>query len=321
MHLTPKVLIPWTPLYPSQRSGELSLRRALWRGDWRDFIVRWHEERVYFQLSEGEQAVWASLETCAVDETVACFEDAVCERRYGVCFEQCANVFHGRGLLSFRLQFIYAPDGTGLLREWCSRDWIAFAPPETRGWAFFPDLHLPQIGAEESWNCCIYAAKSVREQILFRRANDEEIERLSWRCEINEAEFERAMRLLWDAGLLRGPTSAGYPFAVVSNSAPQLQTEFNLRNLTCDEALKQWLSAYFVGAGFERNPRKWGRRRYRRLRALEPNLRAFFEWDPIRWSVQFHGEPTFHQKLEARLQLRDWLHGKASSSQIERWLA
>ena len=316
-----KVPIPWTPLYPSQISGETSLELARWRGDWREFDVQWHEDRVYFQLTNGEPTVWASLETCAQNEAISCFEDAICERRYGACFEQCANVYAGRGLLSFPLQFIYAPDGTGLLREWCSRDWIAFAPPETRGWAFFPDLHLPQIGAQESVSCCIYAAKSVRDQIMFRRVSDEEIAQLAWRCETNRAEFESVTNWLWDAGLLR-EKKLGHLFqgATMSNSTPHLKTNFHLINLSCGDALHNWLNAYFAGQGLQRSARNWGQRRYRLLRAREPNLRAFSEWNSVRWSVQFQRAPSFHQQLEARLQLRDWLRDKVTESEIEEFL-
>ena len=34
-----------------------------------------------------------------------------------------------------------------------------------------------------------------------------------------------------------------------------------------------------------------------------------------------HSAPTFHEQLEARLELRDWVRGKVPDSQIEEWLA
>lgn len=263
-----KVPIPFASLYPSQYSGEISIEMARWRGNWREFWVQWHEDRVFFQLADGEPTVWASLETCARDEAIACSQNAVCERRYGVCFEQCTNVYPEHGMLPLRFQFIYAPDGTGFLREWCSRDWIAFAPNETRAWAFFPDLHLPQIGAEESQNCCIYAVKSVREQIMFRRVSEADMERLSWKSATNEAEFERVVNFLWNAEwIARVDANNHYLGVSFGNSIPHAKTWFHLSNLSCQPALESWLKTYFVGEGFEWRSLDWGARRYRKLRA------------------------------------------------------
>ncbi len=320
-----KVPIPWAPLYPSQRSGETSLELARWRGDWREFWVQWHEGRVYFQLIEGEPTVWASLAICAEDEAIACFENAVSKRRYGACF--CANVQVRYGLTHdvFPLQFIYAPDGTGFLREWCSRDWIAFAPPQTRIWALLPDLHLPAVGARETRECCQFAANSVSDAIRFRRVSDEEIARLSWRSQTNENEWKRVMNWLWDAGLLDFGEN-GRKWASVSFSCciphpksnlglPAPKSESNTR-------LMNWLRTYFIGEGFEWRATDWGKRRFRKLRAREPHLRAFLEPRSISWHVRFgdQSDPTFHQQLEARLQLRDWLRDKVAPAQIEAFL-
>lgn len=319
-----KVPIPWTPLFSSQVSGETSRETALWRGDWREFWMQWHEDRVYFQLVDGAPSVWASLETCAPDEALACFEDAVCQRNYGVCFEQCTNVYAGCGLRSLRLQFVYAPNGTGLLREWCSRDWLPFNPQQTRVWALSPDLHLPEIGARESVNCCIYAAKSVREQILFRRVSEADLELLSWKSATDEEEFERAIGWLWNAGLIWQADYANrYVGVSVYNSIPHAKTHLHLSNLNCGLALESWLKNYFVGAGFEWHAMNWGQRRFRKLRARQPHLRAFFEPESVRWHVSFQSvsAPSFHQQIEARLHLRAWLRDRATPSEAERFLA
>ena len=256
-----KVPIPWTPLFPSQTSGETSLELARWRGDWREFWVQWHEDRVYFQLVEGEPTVWASLETCAQNEAISCFENAVTERRYGACFLTHTKVHWGYEHFLLLLHFIYAPDGTGLLREWSSRDWIAFAPPETRFWALFPDLHLPTVGAPESRECCQFAAKNVRDQILFRRVSEQEVERLKWRSHTNQSEFERVMRWAWNAGFLQPETDhhRNYNFFNVSlhsgyrrslaDSTPCLESYLFLSHLrwNANPTGWAWLGDYFSG--------------------------------------------------------------------------
>ena len=328
--------IPWAPLYPSQISGAPSLETVRWRGDWRDFNVQWHEDRIYFQLVEGEPTVWASLESCAPDEAVACFEDAVLARRYGACFVTHTKVHWGYEHFLFLLHFTYAPDGTGFLREWCSRDWIAFAPPQTRFWALLPDLHLPAVGAPESRECCQFAAKSVREQILFRRIPDEEIARLRWRSHTTQTEFERVMRWTWNAGFLRPEIDpkrnsnfwkAGLHTGFrrsVTDSAPCLDSNLFLSHLrwSANPAGWEWLCNYFSGEGLQWHATEWGQRKFRRLRAREPHLRAFFEPRSISWNVSFgkRDEPSFHQQLEAQLQLRTWLLQRATPAQVETFL-
>ena len=86
-----KLPIPWTPLYPSQRSGEVSLQLAHWRGDWRECRVQWHEDRVYFRLANMDPKLWASLESCAEDEAIACFQDAVKSKCYGANSKPVCN--------------------------------------------------------------------------------------------------------------------------------------------------------------------------------------------------------------------------------------
>lgn len=321
-----KVPIPWTPLFPSQVSGETSRETARWRGDWREFLVQWHEDRVYFQLVEGEPTVWASLASCDADAALACFEDAVCERRYGACFRASTQVRYGKTHDSFMLQFIYAPDGTGLLREWFSRDWIAFAPNQTRFWALWPDLHLPQIGVRETRECCQLAAGSVRDEIRFRRVRDEEIAQLSWRSATNETEFARVMNWVWDAGLFNfGERDRKWASVSLSCCLPTLKSNLRLPEPSGENnaRLLNWLCSYFVGEGVEWRVTGWGQRRFRKLRAREPHLRAFFGPRFVSWHVRFgdRDEPSFHQQIEARLQLRDWLRNRDAPSEAERFLA
>ncbi len=320
-----KVPIPWAPLFPSQISGETSREMARWRGDWRDFWVQWHEDRVYFQLVEGEPTVWASLETCAQSEAISCFENAVLERRYGACFSAQTKVRYGKTQDCFSLHFIYAPDGTGILREWFSRDWIAFAPNQTRIWALWPDLHLPAVGAFETRECCQLAAGSVRDEIRFRRIPDQDIAHLSWRSQRTEEEFARVMNWIWNAGLFDfGDRDRRWASVNLNCYSLDLKSSLYLpRPKGPNNArLFDWLRAYFVGEGIEWRVTDWGQRKFRKLRAREPHLRAFFAPHSIAWNVPFgkRDEPSFHQQIEARLQLRDWLRDKATSTEIETFL-
>ena len=334
-----KVPIPWAPLYPSQISGETSLELARWRGDWREFWVQWHEDRVYFQLTHGEPTVWASLETCAPDEAIACFEDAVCQRRYGACFIEWAEIHRSKNPHILDLQFIFALDGTGFLREWHSPDWITFAPKQTRGWIWFPELLDAELHSPHHRDYCRYAANNVYDEILMRRVTEKEIERLSWRSRTNKNEFKRIMLLLWNAQLLRFPLQQRR-FANVSLQsclpetrdlieAPDSTTAILRSHLSlpapfsdANAQLLDWLQTYFVGEGFEWRTTDWGKRQYRKLRAREPHLRAFFEPNSIYWGVRFgdRSDPSFHQQLEARLQLRAWLLDRATPSQVETFL-
>jgi len=51
----------------------------------------------------------------------------------------------------------------------------------------------------------------------------------------------------------------------------------------------------------------------------KPRIRG--SWDPCEPIARIHIEaPSFHEQLEARLELRAWLQGKASAEQIEDWL-
>ncbi len=322
------VPMPWAALFPSQISGEPSLELARWRGDWREFWVQWHEDRVYFQLTEGEPTVWASLQACAPDEAISCFEEAVLARRYGACFRAQTKVRYGiehRFEHCFSLHFVYAPDGTGLLREWFGREWIAFAPNGTRIWALWPDLHLPQIGVYETRECCQLAANSVRDELRFRRISDQDIAQLSWRSQRTEAEFARVMNWIFDAGLFAfGERERRWASVNLNCCSPDLKSSLYLPQPTGpgNAQLFDWLRAYFVGEGIEWRSTDWGRRKFRKLRAREPHLRAFFEPRSVAWSVRFgdRDAPTFHQQLEARLQLRAWLRANATPDEAECWM-
>jgi len=325
---TAPLKIPWKPLYPSQRSGTPTIERAFWQGEERRFIVQWHEDRAYSGLCDGESSVWATLEECAEDDAVACFEDALQSRRYGVCFSNNTKIRFGKEYFWWNLQFIYAPDGMGLLREWSSRDWIAFAPEETRMWALFPDVELPQKErGGESFKCCQYAAIDVRDDLLFRKVGEEEIERLSWRSSTNQADFERVVRLLWLSRLTTVQDKAKtwtsiYMGTNYTDSMRRNKLFLSGMDWEGNEHFLKWLQSYFSSEGFGWMPTNWGKRRYRRLRAREPRLRAFFAPHGINWQVSFanQSQPSFHEQLEARLELREWLRDKVSAEQIENWL-
>lgn len=319
-------LSPWQPLYPSQRSGALRRESALWSGTPQQFQLQWHEDRVYFQLCGDDSTTWATLRSCTEADAISCFREALASRRYCVCFANQTKVRYGKETFFFNIQFLYAPDGTGLLREWSSRDWIAFAPKETRGWAFFPELTLPQRNDREiSHRCCQYAARSVRDHILFRRVSDEEIECLSWKSATDEAEFLRVMRWLWNSQILV-PEVDTKSWADVSLTTSTWYSQSRLcwsrDDWQGNQNLKHWLQSYFAGEGFEWHPADWGKRRFRKLRAREPHLRVFLEPRGINWRFPFSKctEPTFHEQLEARHQLRDWLRDKAPDSSTDEWL-
>ncbi len=320
--------LPWEPLYPSQRSGALSLERAMWRGEERRFAVQWHEDRVYFRLMDGEPGVWATLDACEEGDALACFEEAVRSRRYGVCFSHKFDVYRHSQWMN--LQFIYAPNGTGLLREWSSRDWLTFAPGATRMWPLLPDTVLPEEYSNpwrkgQSHGCCRAAIHAVEDELFFRRVGDEEIERLSWRSSTTQAEFERVMRWLWDTRIMcvKEPIKKWeQPSFCPSNFVPNPRSSLSLSGMRwrADEKFLAWLRGYFVGEGLEWRKTGYGKRRFRKLRAREPHLRAWFRPEGVVWTVEFTVDPTAHQQLEARLELRDWLRGKVPDARIEEWL-
>ena len=301
--------------------------RAMWRGEERRFEAKWHEDRVYFGLLDEKKTVWASLDSCEENEAVACFQEALESRRYGVCFSRQWDVY--RRNFGMRLQFIYAPDGTGLLREWSSRDWLFFAPQETRMWVLFPDLELPAESGQSaamspSYGCCRAAIRCVEDELLMRRVSDEEIERLSFRSNSNREEFEQVARWLWSAGVL-GAAFQSWKQVSLFTFLMRPQTTFALRSPSWSgsPALLEWLQLFFASEGFEWRDTGWGTRRFRKLRAREPHLRAFFQPFGVWWKVSFEREsqPTFHEQLEARLRLREWLREKAPEHNIESWLS
>ncbi len=316
--------LPWEPLYPSQRSGEISVERAFWRGQERRFAVQWHEDRAYFGLLSGARVVWATLDACEESEVVACFEEAVQNGRYGVCFGQHCKVY--RCNFEMCLQFIFAPDGTGLLREWSSRAWLAFAPEETRSWALFPDVVLPNEGGQGAASPeCRAAIHCIENELLLRPISNEELERLSFRSGSNQAEFEQVARWLWDTALISPFQPTGFTAIALHTSAPHLRTTINFygSRWSGSVGLMNWLHSHFATQGFEWRDTHWGKRRFRGLRRREPQLRAWCNPFSVRWDVLFSNadSPTAHQQLEARLHLRDWLRDKATPEQIETWLA
>jgi hypothetical protein len=321
--------IPWQPLYPSQKSGAPSLERGLWQGEEKAFLLQWFDGRVYFQLYEDDKTIWATLDSCAGSDALTCWQEALLNRRWGVCFENVTNIPFGQERFPSRLQFIYAPDGTGLVREWSSPDWIAFAPKETRAWAFFPELMLPiKNDGGPSHRCCQFAAKDARKELLFRHVSDEEIERLSWKSLTNQSEFERVINWLWNAALLDVESSRmflSYASASLFNLPTHTHSYFTLSGMRWagSDRLLEWLRAYFTIEGFHWHSIDWGKRRFRKLRAREPHLRAFFEPGGTHWRVPFQGraQPSFHEQMEARLHLRDWLRDKVPDADIETLLA
>lgn len=311
--------IPWQSLYPFQRSGMPSLQSADWNGQEHSFVVQWHEDRAYFQL-EGEPIIWATLDSCTESDALDCWREALNHRCWGVCFQRGIKIPNGSFYLSDRwlLQFIYAPNGVGFLREWSSPDWIYFSPQETRAWCLFPDLVLPrEHDWKESRNCCQHAIQNVRDSLLYRTVSNEEIERLSWKSATNESEFLRVMGWLWNAGILRTGAYLHNYNAHLSSTFICFPEHWNGSTI-----LLRWLGGYFVGEGFKWRQSNWGKRRFRKLMVREPHIRAFFEPCVVRWSFVSaqHPEPTFHEQLEARFQLRDWLQEKAPEADIEAWL-
>lgn len=317
--------LPWAPLYPSQKSGEISLQRAMWRGEERQFVGIWHEDRVYFRLLDGRETVWATLDACEENDAVACFQEALNSHRYGVCFSRQWDVY--RRNFGMVLQFIFAPDGTGLLREWSSRDWLFFAPQQTRMWALFPELELPAENGQgshspESRDCCRAAIRCVENELLMRRVSDEEIERLSFRSNSTKEEFERVMRLLWNCGLMYSNGNNGNGDTVSCGNYGSVFNGYFYSHCRWagQKTMLEWLRTHFTPQGFEWHFDDWGKRRYSKLRAREPRLRAWFRPRGVMWNVELSDEPSFHEQLEARLELRDWLQLKAPEEQIEKWL-
>ena len=192
---------------------------------------------------------------------------------------------------------------------------------------------------ERHSQACQIAARGVRDELLFRRVSDEEWRALSWRSQTTAAEFERIMLWLWQARLLRFSDQerkwASVSLQCCLPETDQLartegdQTSPLRSHLQLPDArgrangeLLDWLRTYFVGEGFEWRENDWGKRHFRNLRAREPRLRAFVELRSVYWEVRLshQPEPSFHQQLEARLELRAWLRDQVSENQIDQWL-
>ena len=213
-----------------------------------------------------------------------------------------------------------------MLRERASRDWIAFAPRETRAWVWFPDLIIER--KEQSELISDYgdhAAKSVMWELLCRTVSAEERARRASPSVTTQAEFERVMGWTWNAGLLR-LTNPQVSWATIEMTGGYVGHDdaLRLRNLQWHGTRGLWdgLRDFFSAEGWQWEASNWGSKRRRKLRNRCPYLRAFIELGRVRWQIALtgRGETSFHQQLEARLQLRDWLHEKVPGANSNDWL-
>lgn len=279
--------------------------------------VVWHEGRVYFALAFDNQThnVCTTIDECQEEDALNFWREALASSRYGLCRN---GYYVFRSCIELQLQIIQAPDGSGLMREWWNLGWTAFPPP--RG-----NSLTSLVEPEEHWPHIFRRSPKCEEEFLLRSVSEEDSARFVYRTATNEREFQKVVPWLWTLGFLRLQQgrmgaqvqcfSGRFPFRGCLELGAGVDwaghTEFLL-----------WLQRYFVVEGAQWKKTHYGRRKLRRLRAQEPRMRLFFGPHFSYWSCYFKrgDEPTFHQQLEARLDLRDWLRDKAPAEQIEAWL-
>ena len=154
------------------------------------------------------RAAWASLETCAEDEAIACFEEALRSNRYGACFIDWAEVHRSK-------ESAHSGFSVHLCARW-NRDFCAngtarigslLRPNRRAVGSGFPIRLINNCNCREIEIVAATAASSVYNKILMRaRERKQKIERISWRSRTDKAEFTRVMTWLWEAQWLRFPT-------------------------------------------------------------------------------------------------------------------
>jgi hypothetical protein len=312
--------IPWKPIYPSLKSGEPSIQRAVWQGEEWQFLVQWHEDRTYFGSVNSRGNIFACLDPCREEEAVEFWRSALEKHRFGVCRY---DSLHFRDCIEIQVFLILSSDGTGLARETWSHDWLSFVPKETRGWI----LYSSPVSEDKNrlTGISLPFGFTTDEYLLIRRISDEEIQRLTFESGTNEQEFKEIMRCLWHLKLIQFVSTDTSGSVTCRTSPRNLKGQVTLAsNLQWKGNPEFWtcLENYFQVKGLHWKRTHYGRRKLRRLRAREPQMRLFLEPRFIYWHCGFRSEdePTFHQQLEARLELREWLRGKAPAEQIEAWL-
>lgn len=311
--------LPWKPIFPSQRSGAPFLEYGFWQGEERCFVLQWYEDRVYFQLADGEPTLWATLDACQEDDAITCWHEALFGKRIGLCFSSYHNIT--RPSFYTQLHIICGINGDCLAREWFSRTWIPFTAPASRAWVLCPDVLLLQKKRvrrdDRGYGAFFSNLEAIENDLLNYRFSDEDIDYLALRSSSTQDEFTRVMRWLNAAGLLSHRhigigTWSAFRYSLNLSVLWDGNSEF------C-----AWLERYFWIQGYQWRRTGWGRRQLRRLRKREPNMRLFLEPVPVAWTVPFDRsvEPTFHERLEAKLELREWLREKAPEADHEKWLA
>ncbi len=292
------------------------------------FLVQHHFDRVYFRRVD-EERIYSTLETCEASQTFPHFETALETGNYGWSYDSCLCYPAKRGTEShgpaLNLHFIIHTDGTGLVREWSSRHWISFGPSATRLLAFFPDLLYP---AKEDhipiWRQPVL--RSVRDQLLYRVVAPEELEGLQARwLRGSDEEWQQVATWLWSSGLLHAKDSHSRYAGLYCSCWPGVPYDLKTPHLNWigTPQLREFLRQSFVFRGLDwQADVEWRRRKHRRLFAQQPRIRCRWSQSVATRGVSFlkSETPSFHEQLEARLELRDWLLDKAPREQIESWL-
>lgn len=296
-----------------------TLQEATWRGKTQQFRVAWHEKRVYFTLAfdrgRYNHNSCATLDECEEQNAVECWKEALNSGRYGFCCDSHQTL---RDCIDFPFQVIQAPDGSGLMREWWNHRWTPFAPP--RGSSL-----MPLLEPVEQWPHILRRPPDCYEDLLLRRVSEEDSAQFSYRTSTNKREFQQVSSWLWVLRFIRIQQGHQHGWVRCRSEVFPFRGQFEVSHgldWIGHPNLLLWLQSYFVVEGAQWKKSHYGRRKLRRLRSQEPRLRLFFEPHFANWICYFESgeEPSFHEQLEARLELRDWLLDKAPREQIESWL-
>lgn len=314
----PPLELRWSRGFANEKTGETTLHSAWWKGEYLAFHVCWQGGRVYFALAEGRSDVCATLDECREEDAIQCWEAAMENERFGVCLYASLTLRH---CLAFHCHVIAAANGDGLIREWWSSEWFSFSDFDVNSSNAFSGQRPAWPGIPHRYR----GFEDVCEKILQRSVSDAETQLFPFSAKATKQDFDRAVNYLWAMGAIRFQQDKNSGQVYCSTHHSPYQGTITLGSTlewNAHPELRSWLQEYFFVSGAQWKKTHYGRRKLRELRAQQPRLRLFFEPHFIRWICSFERDqaPSFHEQLEARLELREWLRDKVSAEQIENWL-
>jgi len=314
----PPLELRWSRGFANEKTGETTLHSAWWKGEYLAFHVCWQGGRVYFALAEGRSDICATLDECREEDAIKCWEAAMKDERFGVCLYVSLTLRH---CLYLHCHVITAPNGDGLIREWWSSQWFPFSDSDVNSPNAFSFQAPTWPGIPHRYR----GFENACESILQRPVSEAEMQLFPFYAKATEKDFEKVVVCLWKMGAIRFQKGGIYGNVYCSTRYRPYQgtitVEYNLE-WDAHPNFRNWLEEYFSISGAQWKKTHYGRRKLRHLRAQQPRLRLFFEPHFIEWICSFERDqaPSFHEQLEARLELREWLRDKVSAEQIENWL-